>query len=44
MKAIAGKKERGIFLKTASKEGGVIYDITPIVEEMTDIKYGEGLL
>ena len=44
VKAIAGKKGGGIFLKTGGKKGGMIYDITSIVEEMSGMKYGAGLL
>ena len=40
VKAIAGRKGSGLYLK----RGGKIYDITPIVEEMSDQKIGNGLL
>ena len=36
VKAIAGKKGGGLFLK----KGGKVYDIIPIVEEMSGMKYG----
>ena len=40
IKSIAGRKGSGLYLK----RGGVIYDITDIVEEMSDEKIGKGLI
>ena len=43
VKAIA-KRGSGIYLKTGSKKGGMIYDVTPIIEQMSGMRYGSSLL
>ena len=40
IKAITGRKGSGLYLK----RGGMIYDVTPIIEEMSNQKMGAGLL
>ena len=44
VKAIAGKRGSGLFLKTGGKKEGMVYDITPIAEEKAGMKYGNRLL